>query len=610
MFRNLRLAVVAFVISLLYAGSSAAQLPKQGDTARIFTESCATCHGNPSVSRAPAVSTLRQMTPESIYAVLTTGNMREQGANLSDDVKRALTIYLSGRQPGIAELADAKVMSNHCSSNPAIDLSSAPSWNGFGLDTSNTRYQPAAAAGLTASQVSRLKLKWAFGFPAATVVYSQPSLAGGRIFVGVDTGYVYSLDAATGCVYWSFAAQAGVRSAVSVGALPSAGAGETAQSAAYFGDIRGNVYALNARTGELVWKVVADAHPIARITAAPKFYQGRLYVPVASMEEGTAGSPSYECCTFRGSVVALDGATGKQLWKTFTITASLQTLRKNSKGTQQWGPSGGGVWNSPTIDPAHHAIYIGTGDAYSPPVALTTDAIMALDMDTGKVLWSVQDTPNDAWIAACWPPNVSDNCPKPLGPDYDFGASPILRTLADGHRLLLAGQKSGTVWAHDPDNGGVLKWKMDLAPTPATDQGEIAWGGAADEKTVYFGLNSGGIAALNIADGSKKWFAPLFPAAGLEAHHGQAGPLAVIPGVVFSDGWDGVVRALSTEDGHILWQYDTIKSYDTVNGVAAKGGSMGAAGPIVAGGVLFVPSGYIGVQNGLPGNVLLAFSAQ
>jgi polyvinyl alcohol dehydrogenase (cytochrome) len=235
---------------------------------------------------------------------------------------------------------------------------------------------------------------------------------------------------------------------------------------------------------------------------------------------------------------------------------------------------------------------------------------MALDMDSGKVLWTVQDTPNDAWIAACWPPNISDNCPSPLGPDYDFGASPILRTLPDGHRLLIAGQKSGTVWAHDPDDGGTLKWKIALAPTPATDQGEIVWGGAADGQAAYFGLNSGGVVALGLTDGSKKWFAPLPSAPGLEKHHAQSGPLSVIPGVVFSGGWDGVIRALSTDDGRVLWQYDTVKTFETVNGVPAKGGSMGAAGPIVAGGMLFVPSGYVGVQNGMPGNVLLAFSPQ
>jgi len=603
-----RLAIIAAIGTWFVApGLASAQLRTQGSTAGTFTESCAICHGNPSVERAPAVATLRQMTPESIYAALTTGSMRAQAASLSDDVKHALTVYLAGRPPGIAELADAKTMPNHCSSNPPIDLSSSPAWNGWGADTMNSRSQPAATAGISASQVPQLKLKWAFGFPAATVVYSPPSVAGGRVFVGIDTGYIYSIDAASGCVYWSFAAQAGVRSAISVGPIQSQG---SAKYAAYFGDIRGNVYAVNAETGTLLWKVSADPHPVARITGSPKLYKDRLYVPVASLEEGAGGSLAYQCCTFRGSVVALDVNTGQQVWKTYTITGPLVPTGKNSKGTQLWGPSGGGVWDSPTVDPEHHAIYIGTGDAYTRPVGPHTDSIMALDMKSGNILWSVQDTPDDAWIAACHPPNVSENCPSPLGPDSDFGTPPILRTLPDGHRLLLAGQKSGTVWAHDPDKHGALKWKIALAPKPAGDQGEIAWGGAADEQAAYYGLNSGGVVALALTDGTKKWFVPLDPAAGLEQHHSEDGPLAVIPGVVFSDGWDGVIRALSTDDGHVIWQYDTVKSFETVNGVAAKGGSMGAAGPIIAGGTLFVPSGYVGVQNGMPGNVLLAFSPQ
>ena len=301
--------------------------------------------------------------------------------------------------------------------------------------------------------------------------------------------------------------------------------------------------------------------------------------------------------------MALNANTGRQVWKTYTITEPLKPLRKNSNGTQLWGPSGGGVWSSPTIDPVRHAVYIGTGDAYTEPAPATTDAIMALDMDTGKVLWAVQDTPNDAWNFGCWTPNNFESCPKPLGFDYDFGASPILATLPSGKRLLIAGQKSGIVWAHDPDHQGALVWKADLATKPPGSNGEIVWGGAADGQSAYFGLNSGGLAALHLSDGQRKWFTPLQPAVGAEQLRGQSGPLTAIPGVVFSDGVDGIVRALSTADGQILWQYNTLKEFDTVNGIKAKGGSMEAAGPIVAGGMLFVPSGYIGMRNAIPGNV-------
>jgi polyvinyl alcohol dehydrogenase (cytochrome) len=430
--------------------------------------------------------------------------------------------------------------------------------------------------------------------------------AAGRVFLGVDTGYVYSIDAASGCVYWSFQALAGVRSPISLGPIEK----PRVKNAAYFGDIRGNVYAVDASTGELLWKVVADAHPIARITGGPKLYHDRLYVPVSSMEEGAGGNPMYQCCTFRGSVVALDANTGGEIWKTYTISEAAKPLRRNSQGVQLWGPAGGGVWDSPTIDLKRNAIYVGTGDAYSGTAPSTTDAILALDMETGKILWAVQDTARDAWIGSCRPPHPSENCPDPLGPDYDFGTSPILKTLPDGHRLLVAGQKSGIVWAHDPDQNGALLWKTNLAPKPPNDQGEVVCGGAADEENAYFGLNSGGVAALQLASGERKWFTPLDPAAGMGQHRGESGPVSAIPGVVFSGGWDGVLRAFSVTDGRLLWDFNTLREFKTVNEVAAKGGSMGATGPTIAGGMVFVGSGYIGVQNGMPGNVLLAFSAE
>lgn len=596
------ISVAAFLLAIGLAAK--AQLRAQGAVARTFTDTCAGCHGNPNVQNAPDLARLRQMTPESVYAALTDGAMRVQAQNLTDDTKRALTEYLTGRQPGIEKIADAAAMSNHCSVNDSLHLL-GPMWNGYGLDAANTRFQQAPGAHLSADQVPQLKLKWAFGFPGATVVYSPPTVVGGRVFIGLDTGYVYSLDAATGCVYWSYQAQAGVRSAISVGALKGQG---RARFAAYFGDIRGKVYALDAVRGKLLWTANADDSPVARITGAPKLYGNRLYVPVSSMEESVGGSTDYPCCRFRGSVVALDAYTGAQVWKTHTIAEPAKPTRKNSKGTQLWGPSGGGVWNSPVIDPKQHAVYVGTGDGYSLPATKTTDAVMALDMKTGKILWSVQDTPGDAWIILCAPPNVSENCPDPLGPDYDFGASLILKTLPSGRRILIAGQKSGTLWAHDPDRQGALVWKAPLVQRLPAYQGEIVWGGAADDRTAYFGLNSGGLAAVNLSDGHEKWFAPLRPAPGLEEHYGHSSPVAAIPGVIFSDGWDGVVRAIATEDGRVLWEFNTVRGFDTVNSVSAKGGSMGGPGPAIAGGMLFVGSGYVGIQNGIAGNVLLAFA--
>ncbi len=525
---------------------------------------------------------------------------------VTDDDKKLIAGYLGGRKPDVAKVDDAKPMPNQCAKNPAIEtLSGKPLWNGWGADLENTRFQPAKMAQLSPEQVPSLKLKWAFGFPAAEIMWGQPTITAGRVFIGVDTGAVYSLDADTGCVHWSFQSDAGVRNAITV--APVKGQGAT-KYAAFFGDVKGNVYGIDATSGKLLWKTQAEDHPLTRITGSPIYYDGRLYVPTASSEERAAGmSKTYPCCTFRGSVLALDANTGKQMWKTYIIPDPPKPTKKTSNGVQLYAPSGGAVWNTPTIDPKNHALYIGTGDAYNHPAGKTTDAIMALDLSTGKVLWAAQDTENDAWLAGCEPRPNSENCPDDIGPDYDFGASPILRTLPNGRRVLIAGQKSGIVWGHDPDKQGAVEWKVQLSKELA--RGMITFGGAADEQTAYFGLRSGGIGAIDISNGEKKWFTPIAIPQEPKLRGGQTAALTEIPGVVFSDGQDGVVRAFAAEDGHQLWEYNTVQDFKTVNGVAAHGGSMGSAGPTVAGGMVFVGSGYT-FGNGQTGNVLLAFSAK
>src|SRR5262249_23022892 len=299
---------------------------------------------------------------------------------------------------------------------------------------------------------------WAFGFPGAKAVSGQPAVVAGRVFVSADNNYVYSLDSATGCIYWSFHAEATVRSALTVERIGT-------RYTAFFGDAKANAYAVDASTGELIWKTRVESHSTARITGGVKFFEGRVYVPVASGEEGAGGSSNYECCTFRGSVVALNATHGAQVWKTYMIPDEPKPVKKNSNGVQRWAPAGAGVWNSPTIDAKRRALYVGTGDAYAEPAARTTDAIVALDLDSGRMLWSAQDTGNDVWLAACMNGRV-ENCPETVGPDHDFGSPPILKTLPNGRSLLVAGQKSGIVWAHDPDNKGAVVWKTPLVANP------------------------------------------------------------------------------------------------------------------------------------------------
>src|SRR5580704_12940507 len=347
-------------------------------------------------------------------------------------------------------------MPNQCAAKPPMpDLSKAPTWNGWGYDSGNTRFQP--APGLTAEQVPALKLKWAFGFPNANSAYGQPTVVGGRVFVGADTGFVYSLDAASGCVYWSFKANAGVRTSVSIGP----GASPT-RYLAYFGDIKGNVYAVNADSGVQVWTERADKQPVARITGAPKLEGGRLYVPLASLEESGGGNPNYPCCTFRGGVVAYDAKTGEQIWKSYTIPEEPRPLKETSKGTQLWGPAGAGVWSSPAIDLKRRVVYVATGNGYTEPAADASDADVAFNLDTGKRLWVSQVMSKDSYVRNCpgkYRPNVptankSETCPDDLGPDMDFGNAPILRALPDGRTLIFIGQKDCHAWALDPDKKG------------------------------------------------------------------------------------------------------------------------------------------------------------
>jgi polyvinyl alcohol dehydrogenase (cytochrome) len=598
---TIRTLLSAMAVAWMAAPLTMAQLPK---SAKLFDENCVKCHANVAGSTGPEAGALRRLTPEAIVTKLGShGAVSGLSDVLSENDKQAIAEYLSGRNLMAPGQGDAAKMPNACKGNPPItSLTTAPAWNGWGADATNARYQTAKIAGIPANQVSRLKLKWAFGFPGGSSMYGQPTVAAGRVFIGLNNGFVYSIDAASGCAYWSFQARSGVRNAISIGEIKGQGA---ARFALYFGDVRANVYAVDASSGRLLWENRVDENSVAGITGAPALYDGRLYVPVSSREEGVGISELYPCCKFRGSVVALDANSGKQIWKSYVIQETPKPTHKNSAGTQMWGPGGGAVWNTPTIDPKNKALYIGTGNTYTEPGAPGTDAVMAMDLATGKHLWSVQDTLNDEWLA-CGPAwGNTDNCPKNMGPDFDFGASPILKTLPGGKRLLIAGQKSGMIWAHDPDQKGAVVWKTQIPEKLAI--GEITFGGAADDEYAYFGVSSVGVAAVRLSTGERLWTTAI-KAAGPRLGIGAA--MSVIPGTVFGGGYDGIVRAISTKDGELVWQFNMMQDFKTVNGVVAKGGSMGSAGPVVAGGTVFVPSGYTFGERGTPGNALLAFSAE
>jgi polyvinyl alcohol dehydrogenase (cytochrome) len=591
----------------------------------VFAAHCTQCHGIVPVEHAPTEATIRAMTPEAIYAAITTGTMRANAANLTDAEKRLLAEFMGGRKLDAEDVGDAKNMPNRCSSRPPVADLNAPAWNGWS-DLSNTRFQDAKDSGLSAGKVSRLKLKWAFGFPGATAMYGQ-TIVDGRVFVSSNAGYVYALEAQSGCIQWSYKSPAVVRSGITIGPLKS---GST-RLAAFFGDIRGYAYALDASTGQLIWRSPADNHPLARVVGNPRLYQGRLYVPLASLEEDEARSPTHICCTFRGAITAFDSETGKQIWKSYTIPEEPKVIKRNSAGVDYMGPSGAGVWNSPIIDTQRRALYFGTGNSFSEP-ASTSDSIMAMDLDTGKILWSRQAMKDDIWHGGCpqtvpnrpanptanlagrggrgsQPPYPPENCVAHTGPDWDYAASPNLATMPDGRTVVIASPKQAVVRALDPDKKGATIWEQDIARGIGGGAGETVFGGAIDRQTVYFGLQLGnGLAAVDLATGVEKWFRPLQTAEGMGSHKGVVAAVSLIPGVLFAAGMDGVLRAVSPNDGSPIWEFNTAQEFETVNKISAKGGSIGAGGPTIAGGMVFVSSGYVGFQNGVPGNVLLAFT--
>lgn len=503
----------SLLLSLAVAATAQGQPPAAVPPIRselgfgLFQQRCLGCHGNAAFERAPPPAVLREMSPERILEALTTGVMSSVGATLSEAERRLVAESVAGRLLGTSESGRAEAMPNRCPANPTLtDPAAGPAWNGWGAGLHNARFQPAQTAGIDASSVRRLKLKWAFGYPGGTSAFGQPSIASGRVFVGTDTGFVYALDAQTGCVFWSFETKAGVRNAMTIGPAPGAAG---ARYAVYFGDVKANIYALDAQTGAPLWTRRVEAHYTGRVTAAPALHDGRLYVPLSSWEEFSARSLDYPCCTSVGSIAALEAGTGAQLWKTYVIAERPRPAVKNSKGVQQWAPAGGSVWNTPTIDPWRRAIYFGTGDATTYPAAKTSDAVMALDMDTGKVLWFHQVHENDTFLVGCGGESRTENCPKVQGPDWDIPSSPILHALPNGSQLIIVGTKPGDILALDPDRNGALAWRMNVhgtvignGPLPAgTLRSGVQWGGAADAQNGYFGLTGGGMAAVRLDTG-------------------------------------------------------------------------------------------------------------
>ena len=609
----MRIAFSAAVLSslLVFTCCGKALAAAQDDAApgaAVYAKSCSTCHDK-TVPRMPPKAVLQQRTAASILKTLNTGVMKQEASALTSTERNQVAQWL-GRKTALG--LDKATLANPCSAAAAPSASGSPAWTSWGGGIENRRFQPAGAASLAAAEAGRLKLKWAFGVPEVTALRSQPAIYGGSILFGGGS-VLFSLDAATGCTHWATELPAAVRSGVAIGS-------PAGKPLAFLGDGAGNVYAVDAATGNPAWQVHADVHPAAVVTGTPLYHDGRLYVPVSSIEEFLAMTPRYACCTFRGSILALDASSGKVLWQTYTVDRGATEARVNKLGTPSKGPSGAAIWSTPTIDTAAHLLYAATGDNYSDPATDSSDAVLALALDTGKIEWSRQFRAGDAFNVSCALP-MAKNCPDAAGPDFDFGSSPMLLPLAGGKRALILAQKSGAVYAIDPDERGKPLWQAQVGHGGAL--GGVEWGPASDGERIYAAVSDeaflpmsivldpakgGGLFALSLKTGEIVWSAPPSPCATrVRCSPAQTAAVTAIPGVVFSGSLNGHIRAFAGVDGKLLWDYDTAHDFKTVNGVAAHGGSISVAGPVVAGGTVFVLSGYDSFGE-TPGNVLLAFS--
>ena len=565
----------------------------------IFRNKCAQCH-EPAVDRAPTREQLGVRAPEEVYDALTIGAMKPMTAGMSEADIYGVVRFITGKSPVPQTVSppDPNICASHGKLKP-----NGPQWNGWSPDVTNLRYQP--KPGFSSTDIPKLKVKWAFSYVGTK--NTEPLVFGDRIYVGSMSGRVYSLDAKSGCVHWRYDYRGGGRASMTIGKNKAAKSGH----ALYLGDDRMFVRAFDAFDGKELWNVQIDDHKVGRITGSPTLYKDVLYIPLSASEESQGNVAAYNCCTFIGTVVAVDVKTGKILWKQWILDQKPQPTRKNSAGTQMYGPAGGAIWAAPTIDAKRGQLYVATGDSYTEVEHNTSDAILAMDLKTGKIKWANQVLANDNFMSG------TINGPLGVrGPDFDFGASSMLMKAANRRELLITGNKSSIVYAMDPETGKTIWETPKLGSGSAS--GGVLWGTATDGKLVFAPLNDPpgrgkpGMVALDVATGAEIWRydskndKPCGIPSGRCSAGFTAAPTAM-PGAVFSGGGDGWLRAFSAKDGKVLWEYDTTTPIDTVNGVAqAPGGTMSMGGPTIAGGMMFVHSGYQGSAGA--NNLLLAFS--
>ncbi len=589
----------------------------------VYQQRCAACHDNPEASKAPPLPTLARLSPGQITNSLITGIMIPQAVGLTSEQISDVSNYLS--QSTASD--DAWITAMTCPADRrARQLDGTPTVSTFGFDIKNSRRLSYEQAGLSAADMPNLELAWAIAFPQTITMRSQAAVVGDILFVpvGESKNRVFAFDVSQAdkpCIQWVYEGDRTLRTSAGFGTLPDG------RKAVVVGDMGGYVHAIDAKTGKLIWESHMGLFPASISTGTPVIVGDKVIAPSSQYEIMVAAQDSHECCKIHGGVVALDALTGKRVWEGHTME-DAKPLRDRGDGKMIWGPSGAPVWNSPSIDPKRNRLYVGTGEANSAPAHPNTDAIMAFDLRDGSVKWSHQATADDVFNVGCGPRGGPKNCTsETVFRDVDFGASTILATAPNGRDLVLAGQKSGTVWAMDPDTGKVV-WRRNIGT--GGPNGGIHWGIAVDDTHVYAPISypgrsipaqevpadlKPGLYAVNLNDGSIGWkfevaadctdarkkFVPR-----CNSLFGLSGAPTVIGDHIVTGGLDGRLYMVERKTGKLVWQYDTARDFETVNGVEGNGASVDNASIVAANGLLIVNSGY-GLFGQGAGNVMLAF---
>ena len=592
----MRILVFIFSFLVMMASVSAEESGKE-----VYEIACANCHENEAL-RAPNLSSLMLVGREGLISSLKTGSMRDIGKTLEDEEFASLIDFLTSTNNKSVQYAHER----YC--DYSISENSSPLWSGWGNGLNNTRNQ--SSSRISKSNVNQLKLNWAFGFKDSVRVRSQPLVTEDALFIGSQSGDLYALSLRDGCIFWSYKAKNEIRGAIIL---------SEDKKSIFFSDFAANIYRLNIITGDQEWIKNISDHQATTITGSMTTAEKLLFVPLSSTEIINAIDPEYSCCSFRGGVAALDTQTGNMVWRMHTVPEAEKTIR-NSVGTQMLGPSGAPVWSTPTIDLKRGLLYVGVGQNYSHPATDMSDAVVALRISDGEVVWHKQMLKGDVWNASCVTNKI--NCPGNVGPDMDIGASILLTSSRDNKELLMVGQKSGMVYALNPNKAGEIVWQRRVGR--GGKKGGVHWGMTADSDNLYVPVADipedldtsneamPGLHALALSDGQYQWYKsskPVCEEKKFKCYSSYSAAVSSTNDMVIAGSMNGNIEMFSSNDGSEIWSYETAKPFETINNISANGGSIDSDGPVVAGEHLITTSGY-DIYGQITGNVLLVFTLE